>query len=128
MNLQKIGHLVYIRKNKSFIGVDVTMVKQTFFISFLVSLSFFIVSPAFAKRIALIIGNDNYSNLPPQYQLQKAKNDAQSTAETFKALGFQVIEGFDLKRREMNVKLSSFANSIDPGDEVMFFFLEKSEG
>ncbi len=79
-------------------------------------------SPAHAKRIALVIGNDAYSNLPAKYQLQKAKNDAQSTAETFEALGFQVIKGFDLKRREMNVKLSAFANSIDPGDEVMFFF------
>lgn len=75
-----------------------------------------------AKRIALVIGNDAYSNLPAQYQLQKARNDARSTAETFEVLGFKVIKGFDLKRRDMNVKLSTFANSIDPGDEVIFFF------
>ena len=75
-----------------------------------------------AKRIALIIGNDNYQNLPSHYQLRKARNDAKATAETFKNLGFEVIKGFDLKRRDINIKLSNFANRIEPGDEVMFFF------
>lgn len=74
------------------------------------------------KRIALIIGNDNYSNLPPQFQLKKARNDARSTAETFKSLGFDVAHGFDLDRRDLNIQLASFGNRIEPGDEVMFFF------
>ena len=74
------------------------------------------------KRIALVIGNDNYSNLPSQFQLKKAQNDARSTAETFSSLGFDVMSGFDLNRRNMNVQLSKLANKIEPGDEVMFFF------
>ncbi|GJM00894.1 MAG: hypothetical protein DHS20C07_25730 [Methyloligella sp.] len=75
-----------------------------------------------SKRIALVIGNNKYTNLPRDYQLKKARNDARSTANTFSDLGFDVISGFDLKRRKMNVKLTKFANKIEPGDEVMFFF------
>ncbi len=77
---------------------------------------------AFAKRIGLVIGNDTYSNLPPHYQLQKAQNDARATAETFSKLGFDILKGFDLNRRAMNIKLSTLANKIEPGDEVLFFF------
>ena len=75
-----------------------------------------------AKRLALVIGNDTYHNLPSHYQLKKAKNDARATAQTFTNLGFEIIKGFDLKRRQMNIKISNFADKIEPGDEVMFFF------
>ncbi len=74
------------------------------------------------KRIALVIGNDKYEYLPSNFQLQKAKNDARSTAKTFSSLGFDVMRGFNLRRRDMNIKLTKLANKINPGDEVMFFF------
>lgn len=74
------------------------------------------------KRIALVVGNDKYQNLSANAQLQKAQNDARSTAETFTSLGFDVMRGFNLKRRDMNVQLTRLANKIEPGDEVMFFF------
>jgi len=77
---------------------------------------------ALAKRIGLVIGNDAYINLPPHHQLQKAQNDARATAETFSKLGFDILKGFDLNRRDMNIKLSTLANKIEPGDEVLFFF------
>ena len=75
-----------------------------------------------AKRIALVIGNDNYINLPEHYQLKKAQNDARATAETFSKIGFEVTNGFDLNRRAINFKLATLAGKIEPGDEVMFFF------
>ena len=74
------------------------------------------------KRIGLVVGNDKYQNLSANAQLQKAQNDARSTAETFTSLGFDVMRGFNLKRRDMNVQLTRLANKIEPGDEVMFFF------
>ena len=75
-----------------------------------------------AKRIALVIGNDSYSNLPGDYQLQKARNDARATAEAVKGLGFDVTIGLDQNRLDMNLALSKVVNQIEPGDEVMFFF------
>ena len=96
----------------------VVMLRLCFFSLMLMLMS----QPAFAKRIALVIGNDAYANLPVHYQLQKARNDARVTAETFKKLGFEVIKGFDLNRRDMNVRLAKFVNRIEPGDEVFFFF------
>jgi tetratricopeptide (TPR) repeat protein len=81
-----------------------------------------IMNKRVGNRLAIIIGNDNYQNLPSYYQLQKARNDARSTAKTFSELGFEVVSGFDIKRRNMNVMLTKFANKIAPGDEVMFFF------
>lgn len=46
--------------------------------------------PAHAqKKVALVIGNDDYKNIPA---LKKAGNDARRMGETLKALGFQVIE------------------------------------
>ncbi len=82
----------------------------------------FNIALAEAKRIGLVIGNDNYSQLPPDYQLKKARNDARAVAEVFKELGFEITSGFDLSRRDINFKLSTIANKIEPGDEVMFFF------
>ena len=72
--------------------------------------------------MALVIGIDSYINLPSGSQLKKAKNDARSVSMAFTNLGFEVIDGFDLKRREINVLLSKLSKQIEPGDEVAFFF------
>src|SRR5829696_8538766 len=45
------------------------------------------------KRVALVIGNDRYDNLPPDQQLQKAVNDARAVGDAVSQLGFQVIRG-----------------------------------
>jgi ABC-type sugar transport system substrate-binding protein len=45
--------------------------------------------PAHAdKRVALVIGNNDYKNVP---KLQKAVNDARTMGETLKKLGFSVM-------------------------------------
>lgn len=72
-----------------------------------------------AKRLALVIGNDTYSNLPV---LRKAVNDARAVKEVLTSIGFDVIPGEDLTRRQMNRKLVDLEARIAPGDEVLFFF------
>ena len=50
-------------------------------------------SPALAeKRVALVIGNNDYRNVP---KLQKAVNDARAMGDTLKKLGFEVMVAHD---------------------------------
>ena len=54
-------------------------------------------TPALAeKRVALVMGNDHYANLPI---LQKAVNDAEAVGNALARLGFDVIRGRDLGRQ-----------------------------
>ncbi len=72
-----------------------------------------------AKRIALVIGNDTYENVPA---LQKARNDARSMAQALAKLGFDVITASDVGRRAMSRALVEFEGKIGPGDTAMLFF------
>ncbi len=74
---------------------------------------------AAAKRIALVIGNNAYSNLPV---LLKAANDARSVAATLKQIGFKVHHGEDLTRRQTSRKLADFTADLSPGDQAFLFF------
>ncbi|KAE9630147.1 caspase family protein [Parasedimentitalea maritima] len=71
------------------------------------------------KRWALVIGVDNYDNVTA---LQKARNDAQAISQTLVGLGFEVSTLYDAGRRDINGAVSTMANKIDPGDEVLFYF------
>src|SRR5690606_36945669 len=76
--------------------------------------------PAHAqKKVALVIGNDDYKNIPA---LKKAGNDARRMGETLKALGFQVIEAHNQTRRQMSETLLSFDRALAQGDTAFFFF------
>ncbi len=76
--------------------------------------------PAFAeKKVALVIGNDDYRNIPA---LKKAVNDSRKMGETLRGLGFQVIEGNNLSRRQMSETLLAFDRALSQGDTAFFFF------
>ena len=72
-----------------------------------------------AARLALVVGNDKYSNVT---QLRNARNDAQSLARELEAAGFNVTRVLDATRDALNDQLDSFLRRIDKGDEVVFFF------
>jgi hypothetical protein len=75
---------------------------------------------AFAnKRIALVVGNNSYESVP---RLQKAVNDAKAIEAKLKSLGFEVVLGLDLNRRQMVEKIQKFASDIKVGDQVLFFY------
>ena len=79
----------------------------------------FVVVPAHAKRLALIIGNDNYQHVS---KLQKAGNDAVAMATELRAAGFEVSLYRDLDYRSMVKATESLYNKIQGGDEVVVFF------
>ncbi len=79
----------------------------------------FLLTPAHAKRTALVIGNDNYTTVN---KLQKAGNDATAMARELRAAGFAVQLHKDLNYRSMVKAVETFANSITGGDEVVVFY------
>jgi hypothetical protein len=81
--------------------------------------SVLIATTANAKRVALVIGNDNYIATT---KLFKARNDADAMARELRAAGFAVQLHKDLNYREMVKTIDVFANSITGGDEVVVFF------
>jgi hypothetical protein len=77
-------------------------------------------APAFAeKRVALVIGNNDYRNVP---KLQKAVNDARSIGDALKALGFTVMVAENQTRQGFSQSLLAFDASIEKGDTAFFFF------
>jgi hypothetical protein len=74
------------------------------------------------KRVALVIGNDRYINMPADRQLQKAVNDAHTVAASMKALGFEVLIGTNLGRQAMIDKLAEFTARLEADDTAAFFF------
>ncbi len=77
-------------------------------------------APAHAeKRVALVIGNNDYKNVP---KLQKAVNDARTMGDTLKQLGFSVMVAENLNRQAFSETLLAFDRSVGPGDTAFFFY------
>lgn len=70
-------------------------------------------------RRALLIGIDNYQNVPP---LQKAVGDVQSMKPVLERLGFTVDLVTNPDRRNLNLSLSSFVAKLRPGDTALVHF------
>jgi hypothetical protein len=76
--------------------------------------------PAHAeKRVALVIGNNDYKFVP---KLQKAVNDARTMGDTLKQLGFQVMVAENQNRQQFSQSLLAFDNALGPGDTAFFFY------
>lgn len=77
-------------------------------------------APALAdKRIALVIGNSAYRNTAP---LPNPRNDATDVAKALKAVGFTVVEGYDLDKRGMDDAFRRFANEAEGADAALFYY------
>ena len=72
-----------------------------------------------AARLALVVGNDNYTNVS---KLSNARNDAQAIGRELTASGFAVTRVLDATRDSMNEAYDIFMRKIEKGDEVVFFF------
>src|SRR5690349_18019762 len=76
--------------------------------------------PAHAeKRVALVVGNNDYRNVP---KLQKAVNDARTMGDTLKQLGFTVMVAENLNRVQFSQTLLAFDNAVEAGDTAFFFY------
>ncbi len=77
-------------------------------------------TPAAAdKRVALVIGNAAYQNVPP---LQNPSNDATDIAAKLRGLNFEVIEGIDLGKRDMERRIRAFAEALSGADVGLFYY------
>jgi hypothetical protein len=81
----------------------------------IIALSLF-MNNVFAKRVALVMGNDNYQYVS---RLAKAKNDADAMAKELKESGFSVQLHKDVNYKNMVKAVEVFLNGIDGGDEDM---------
>ncbi len=92
---------------------------------FRVLASLFAATMAFAapasaeKRVALVIGNNDYRNVPP---LQKAVNDARTMSDALKQLGFTVMFAENQNRKAFSETMLAFDKAVEPGDTAFFFF------
>jgi uncharacterized protein len=77
--------------------------------------------PAFAsgERLALVIGNGKYANVPA---LENPANDAADLANALRSVGFEVIEQLDASRDGMTKALRDFSARLRSADVALFFY------
>jgi hypothetical protein len=89
-------------------------------LSFVALLLMAMAVPAYAqKRVALVIGNNDYKNVP---KLNTAVNDARTMGDTLKQLGFTVMVAENQDRAQFSQSLLAFDNAVGPGDTAFFFY------
>ena len=80
-------------------------------------------APAWAaKRVALVIGNSTYRNVP---RLDNPSNDAKLMARTLLGLGFELVGGgaqVDLDKPHFDAALQSFSNEVQGADVGLFYY------
>ena len=70
------------------------------------------------RKLALVIGNAAY----PQSPLKDPVNDAVAMAGVLRRLGFEVTEGRDLGRQQMEEAVDRFAGRVQAGDLALFYY------
>jgi uncharacterized caspase-like protein len=88
---------------------------------FLAAAVMLLCQPAFAeKRVALVLGNSAYQNVPP---LSNPINDGGLMAATFKQAGFDVVESrYDLTALETRRVLRDFADRARDADIAVVYY------
>jgi uncharacterized caspase-like protein len=71
------------------------------------------------KRVALVIGNSDYSAVP---RLLNPQNDARDIAATLRRIGFDVTEGANLDFRGMRLAIRDFAEAAQEADVVLVYY------
>ena len=71
------------------------------------------------RRVALIIGNGAYKNVP---KLPNPPKDAKAMASLLRNLGFEVVMGTDLTQATMTDSLRKFASAADNADVALFYY------
>lgn len=71
------------------------------------------------RRLALVIGNNAYENIP---RLEKAVNDAEAIARRLTGLGFTVTLAKDIGRRATSRAVLEFEKQIGEGDLALFYY------
>ena len=107
------------------------MMKKTLLISIVVLLVFSFslqavekgivrVNTDLSKRVALIIGNSDYSAAVGP--LRNPVNDARTMAEALEEVGFEVTRLENVKYREMREAVRDFGSRLRKSDAALFYF------
>src|ERR1700721_118544 len=76
------------------------------------------VSPS-GKRVALVIGNGAYQSA---IRLDNAVFDAKAVAGSFRKLGFQVVDVYDLDIDQMRSKVSEFSAALSDSKSAVIYY------
>jgi tetratricopeptide (TPR) repeat protein len=71
------------------------------------------------QRLALLIGNSNYTSLNP---LKNPKNDVDQLSARLKQLGFVTTVKYDLDHDNFVTALAEFGTKIEPGGIALFYY------
>lgn len=74
---------------------------------------------AFAKSVALVIGNSTYQSVAP---LENPGNDARDVSEALRRQGFEVISVLDQNRAEMRHSLRDFRDRADAAEVALVYY------
>jgi len=85
---------------------------------FTLFLACLIATHAQQRRLALVIGNGNYSFSV----LRNPENDAKSMSNVLTSIGFEVLEYENLNRIEMTRAIDEFGNKLKDYDLGLFFY------
>lgn len=77
------------------------------------------LSEAEARRLALVVGNSDYSTVTP---LKNASRDARDVAEALKRLGFEVTLLTDVKAGDFWDQVDAFADQAETAESTVFFY------
>ena len=76
--------------------------------------------PALAdRRVALVVGNGDYADLP---DLANPSRDATAMADTLEGLGFEVTSGIDLTYRDLTGLVREFGRSLAGADVALVYY------
>jgi uncharacterized caspase-like protein len=77
------------------------------------------ISPALAKRVALVMGNGDYAHA---VTLPNPANDARAMTAKLQQLGFEVVSGYDLDYQGMRRTVADFAKTARGADIALLFY------
>jgi hypothetical protein len=70
-------------------------------------------------RVALVIGNGDYANAG---KLANPVNDAEDVAAKLRELGFTVVDGYNLGKRDLETRIGDFADALDGASAGLFYY------
>lgn len=92
---------------------------------FALSLTFSFLSLAVAvdasasKRVALVVGNNDYTTLAA---LNNAEKDARDMAQTLRGLGWEVVDLYNSSQRDMGRAIAKFEGLLMTAEAGLFFY------
>jgi uncharacterized caspase-like protein len=76
--------------------------------------------PAFAERMALVVGSAQYDSLP---SLKNAASDARGVKDALEKIGFKTELVIDAEAKDFRARLREFSGRIADAEAVVFFYV-----